>query len=285
MFDLFIAIAAFAAGSLLSGRSDNHNNIKNITPSLHNNNRNTFDQIKSKNLQITDLKKKSVIDGSLNEYEHDKIITLEQDRERIFKEYQDQKQSEILAKAENESEKFQSFDISQEKIHLIQYHVGETVLGKKCRTCGRPMILQFPRNKEICNLHDFFWACTGWYYQECKTTESFSIADMSLFTENNKNEFHINNNELSLIFNDSTIQKHTLTRVGEHRNQSVEEYVCPFHKVPLILKPKKEAGGALDAFFLGCPLWAEENCTFVLKLKSPAQLASFLQKTEDRGII
>lgn len=62
---------------------------------------------------------------------------------------------------------------------------------------------------------------------------------MELFTENNKNEFHVSNDELSLIFNNSEIQKHTLNRVDSHRNQTVEEYVCPFHKEPLILREKK----------------------------------------------
>jgi hypothetical protein len=88
-----------------------------------------------------------------------------------------------------------------------------------------------------------------------------------------------------LIFNERTIQQHTLKRVDAHRNQSVDKYVCPFHKEPLVLRRKNEAGGALDTFFLGCPQWASENCTYVLKLKSPAQLASFLQKTENCGIL
>jgi ssDNA-binding Zn-finger/Zn-ribbon topoisomerase 1 len=280
------AAVAFVAGSLLKNNSDNNRPIKNITPrSTRKTDKDSFDQIKSRNLQITDLQNKAKKDGSLNENEKNKIITLEQDRERIFKDYQNQKQSDVLARAENESEKFKLFNISQDKIHLIQYHVGETVLGKTCYKCGKPMILQFPREKEICDPNDFFWACTGWYYKQCNITQPFTIADLSLFTENNKNEFHIKNDELSLIFNEKSIQQHTLKRVDAHRNQSVDKYVCPFHKEPLVLRRKNEAGGALDTFFLGCPQWVSANCTYVLKLKSPAQLASFLQKTEDCGIL
>ena len=50
-------------------------------------------------------------------------------------------------------------------------------------------------------------------------------------------------------------------------------------------KPQKYNDGALDAFYLGCPLRGENNCSYVMKLKSPAQLAAFLQKTEQRGIL
>ena len=271
---------------MLKNNNDNNRPVKNITPqSSRKKDEEAFYQIKKRNAEIIDLKKKSQRDGTLNEYEKDKIITLEQDREQIFKDYQIQKQSDVIARAENESEKFKSFDISQDKIHLIQYHVGETVLGKTCFKCGKPMILQFPREKEICNHNDFFWACTGWYYQQCSITQPFTIADLSLFTENNKNEFHIKNNELSLIFHEQSIQQHTLKRVDTNRNQSVDKYVCPFHKEPLVLRKKNEAGGALDTFFLACPQWASANCTYVLKLKSPAQLASFLQKTENCGIL
>lgn len=151
------AAVAFVAGSLLKNNSNDNRPSKMIT---HRSSRitdnETFDHIRSKNLQLIDLKKKAQRDGSLTEYEKDKIITLEQDREHIFKDYQNQKQSDVIAKAENESENFKSFDISQDKIHLIQYHVGETVLGKTCFKCGKPMILQFPREKEICNPNDFF---------------------------------------------------------------------------------------------------------------------------------
>jgi len=296
MLDLIFAVAAFAAGSLLSSSSSKNSSssssfsrsrddIIDMNPIKKPSSSDVFYDIKNNNREISDLIQKERRDGCSTEIDRYRILALEKQRDALFKQYQDNKQFNILTKAERENDKFSNFNITQEKLHLIQYHVGETVLGKVCPICKKPMILQFGRNIEVRSLGDFFWACTGWYSKQCNFSESFTLTDMELFTENNKNEFHVSNDELSLIFNNSEIQKHTLNRVDSHRNQTVEEYVCPFHKEPLILREKKKPTGVLDAFFLGCPLWAKENCSYVLKLKSAAQLASFLNKTENQGIL
>ena len=80
---------------------------------------------------------------------------------------------------------------------------------------------------------------------------------------------------------------HTINRMHRHRGDQIDDYVCPIHKEPLILREKHASGGILDAFFLGCPRWSRrgDGCTYVQKLKSPAQLASYLYKTEDKGLL
>ena len=283
---LFAAVAAFTAGSILFDKKTEKTPLKTNKIIVPKSQSEIFSEIREKNKEIIELHKKEEIDGFINENDKSKIINLADKRDAFYKNFEKLKENELINKVNLTPEKFDNFQISQEKIHLIQYHVGETVLGKKCPTCNEPMILQFPRGMESVNFNDFFWACTAWYSRTCNTTEPFRISDMSLFTENNKNEFHINNNSLTQIFNDQSIQNHTLNRVSNHRGETTEDYVCPIHKEPLILRKKNNDGGALDAFFLGCSLWKPNNgCNYVLKLKSPAQLASFLQKTENQGII
>ena len=254
MLDLLLfAIVGFAAGSIFSdGYGEKKRRPIDVTPT-----RTTTDDhfkvIKDNNREILEFKKKLKKDGRLQPYDSGKIITLGNERDRLFNEYKNNKEVEIIENIKTKPNNFEDFIISKDKLHLIQYHVGQTVLGKVCNKCNRPMILQFARNKEISDLSDFFWGCTGWYFEVCKSSEPFIISDFSLLTENNKNEFHITNNDLTNIFDNNMIENHTLKRVGNHVNQAVDDYVCPIHKEPLILKPKKYGAFAGWLIILGIP--------------------------------
>jgi hypothetical protein len=59
------------------------------------------------------------------------------------------------------------------------------------------------------------------------------------------------------------------------------------HNEPLVLKEKKVSTGLLDNYFLSCPRWLPKSlgCNYIVKLKSPAQLASVLEKQTGREIL
>jgi hypothetical protein len=84
-----------------------------------------------------------------------------------------------------------------------------------------------------------------------------------------------------------------LHRIEQHRNQTINSYLCPIHGVELVLRKNRNADnlGALEKYFLGCPYYnlkdkyAKDSCQYVVTLKSPAQLASALKQFEGRGIL
>jgi len=76
-----------------------------------------------------------------------------------------------------------------------------------------------------------------------------------------------------------------LTRL---KQEVTDVYLCPVHNEPMILREKKDADGLLDQYFFGCPRWSPKHgqgCSQIVKLKSPAQLASALEAFYGRGII
>lgn len=261
-------------------------NLSAQTPSRQIDPKRTFSEIKGTNNELQEIWRKEQKDKCLSKIESDRKIALESKREHLYHDYESYKHYQIIQAAQSNPQRYDQFPITSENAHIFQYHVGETVLGKKCYKCQRPMVLQFRRNQMIIIIDDLFWACTGWYYGECNVTQNFVIADVALLDRNDKEEFHITNQKFAEILQTTSIQDTTIRRVRKHQRENIDDYVCPTHKEPLILREKREDTGILDKFFLGCPRWTPQGgCTYVLKLKSPAQLASFLDKTEARGIL
>lgn len=300
MVDFLLGAVAFAAGSFLVKKVYDYFTTPKITYQPHNkenhsgtaNAERTFEAIRAANQEIEELRAKARIDRYLHEKDHEQIADLQKKIDSLYGNYEVRKHKELLEQVDRKSSDFGEYQIKPETLNIIQYHVGETVLNKKCPACHKPMVLQFRRDRIIINLDDFFWACTGYYSHECRNTENFRLTDTKLFTQRNKPEIEITNAELAKTFNDPTIQKNTATRMTRHRNQQVQEYVCPIHKEPLILRQKNYHSGITDQFFLSCPRWKHPDdanyavgCHYVLKLKSPAQLASYLRKAEGKGIL
>lgn len=178
--------------------------------------------------------------------------------------------------------------ISNDTIHLAQYHIGQAAAGKTCRMCGKSMLLQFPRNKNIISADEIFWACIGYYDGSCMHAERYSFEEQKLFSPEPVEEFHISKNELATIYNNANIQRGVEKRMKSHVRYSSDDYICPVHGVRLVLREKKDFKGALDQFFLGCPHWRGEepgSCQYIVKIKSPAQLVAVLKSYEGRGIL
>ncbi|MBP6739730.1 MAG: hypothetical protein KA146_07050 [Leptospiraceae bacterium] len=237
------------------------------------------------NQEITELKKKKVKDGFLSEYELDNISKLKNQLDENFQTLQKSKENESLNNFANSPNNFDSYEITNQTVHILQYHLGQTIFGKKCPKCGNQLLLQFPKDKAIVMLKDFFWGCSGFYLSECKYSSSVTLEDIKLLSKSNIEEFHTDSDTLNKIFSNATVKKGVEARVKKYLNEEHENYFCPIHKVPLVLREKKDFDGALDQFFLGCSLWSNGNCTYVLKIKSAGQLAALLEKNEGKGIL
>jgi hypothetical protein len=192
--------------------------------------------------------------------------------------------------------------IDAEHLHVAQYHIGQPTAGKPCPRCYRPMVLQFPREEQLrvrnesrglSPMHlekgDIYWGCTG-YYQvpSCKQTVPYNLQDAKIFTPKEVEEFTVTQSDLETIYSNPSVQRGAADRLREHQREQTDDYLCPEHGLPLALCEKKNFKGALDQFFLGCPMWKggdRGSCQFIVKLKSPAQLAAALRDREGRGVI
>jgi ssDNA-binding Zn-finger/Zn-ribbon topoisomerase 1 len=199
---------------------------------------------------------------------------------------------ETSQKISQNPENLHSSIITPEKVHILQYHIGQTVLGKKCPRCGNDMILQFPQGQTKIGMEQIFWGCTGYYSTSCNHCEPYHHKDQNLLSPEEIPELSISNSELAEFFSSDLpamkdLRNGVKKRMQEHIKQGTENYVCPVHCEKLILRQKKEFIGALDQFFLGCPMWRygdKTSCQYMVKIKSPAQLAAILKDYEGRGI-
>lgn len=236
--------------------------------------------------EVIELEKKGQRDGYVSARDRERREELEYLQTNKFDQYQEIKEVEIAREHIKNPENYGNSILKDDSAHILQYHMGQVVLEKKCR-CGRPMMLQSKNRLDgsLYRLEDFFWSCTGYYNPpalQCKQTQSFSARDAGFLHKADVFEFQLTNPELTGIFNDTSVQRAVVSRVKSHVSDKDVDTLCPVHLVPRILKEKRENTGALDMFYLGCP---HPGCGQTVKLKSPAQLAAYLSRKEGRGIL
>lgn len=245
--------------------------------------RNSLNEI---NLELQDLWRKYSRDGGLSHGDQERSEELRRKRKKQKEEMWNTKEAESAEKVRNNPTDVDSAIITPDCSHILQYHIGQATFKKKCAICGRDMVLQFPQGKMKIDVSEFFWGCTGYYSNACNNIERFQYSDGKLFTNDNINEFKCSKDDLATIY--KATENTVVARMNNYRNQKADEYICPIHGEPLVLRKKKEATGALDQFFLGCSYWNGNNhgsCSYLVKMKSPAQLAAVLRHFEGRGIL
>lgn len=138
----------------------------------------TIRLVKDVDVEIADLERKRERDRGLSSRDKDhleELLALKQER---FTEYQAAKSQEIGAEVKAKPNQFVEAKISDKRVNLLQFHVGQFVLEKRCRQCQRPMILQHtrkPTDYATFSLSDFFWGCSGFYDKgrQCRNKQPF----------------------------------------------------------------------------------------------------------------
>lgn len=237
--------------------------------------------------EFTELEQKCQRDGTISSYERDRLEELSIRREDKFGQWQKTKTLEVMAEEAANPDAFETSVLNDDKAHVLQFHMGQVVLEKRCH-CGRSMFLQHKNRPDgsLFQLRDFFWSCTGFYNKEpikCKGSQWFQVQDIGLLHKAGVFELQLSRSDLHTIWQETSIQRATLSRVKNHLKEKDGDVLCPIHHVPMVLREKlKHSGVALDMFYLGCPHF---SCGQTVKLKSAAQLAAFLHRKEGRGIL
>jgi len=249
-------------------------------------NKSIHNATKELNDQILDLESKKRRDYSLNENDSQFLASLYSKRDNLKNEMRNNNELIMTEKMQNGHGTYDSIHINNLNSHILQFHVGQTVFGKRCSRCGRPMVLQWKQGMNTVSMSDFFWGCIG-FYEGLRHTEAFEQSDMDLFTRSDRPEFEISSQELSNIAMLPGPKSNIKNRMNEIKREQTDIYLCPIHNEPMILREKKNAQGVLDQYFFGCPRWLPNGrgCSQIVKLKSPAQLASALEAYYGRGIL
>ena len=248
------------------------------------------DELETIDIEVVDLERKNNRDGYKSRNDQERREELEFLRGEKFKKYQEIKKKEILEDQSKKSEDYETSILTNNSTHILQYHMGQVVLEKKCRNprCGRPMVLKSKSRLDgsLYRLDDFFWSCTGFHNppnSQCRGIQNFKAADIGFLHKSDIFEFQVSSQELSIIFDAKSIKTATVDRVKSHLKQKDDETLCPIHHIPMLLREKLDHQGmALDMFSLRCP---HQGCQQLVKLKSPAQLAAYLSRQEGRGIL
>ncbi len=241
---------------------------------------------KDLNDQILELELKKRKDHTLSQNDNQRLTSLYSKRDNLKDEIRSNNEMLMTEKMQNGQGTYDSIHINNVNSHILQFHVGQTVFGKRCRQCGRPMVLQWKQGMQTVSMTDFFWGCIG-FYEGLRHHEAFNQGDMDLFTRIDRPEFEMSSQALSNIVVLSGPKSNITKRMSDIKREQTDVYLCPIHNEPMVLREKKDALGLLDQYFFGCPRWLPNSlgCSQIVKLKSPAQLASALEAFYGRGIL
>lgn len=239
-----------------------------------------FDAIRDTNDQIDDLRNKWRRDGGLNEYDRATFEALRERRTATFIDLSEARVVHLASEVRQDSTAFGDLSITDSNPQVMQFHAGQTVTGKTCRVCERPMILQWRREGSVGSARDFFWGCSGYYHNKaCRRKEPFDALDRSLFTKVDRQEFTIQPQALDAIA--ESHEDHVVKRMGEVVDVENATYCCPIHHEPMRLYRKRsDAKGLLDLYSYRC-----SRCGYLQKLKSAAQLSAALETGTGRGLL
>ena len=239
-----------------------------------------------------ELKLKERRDHSLSRADKERVRELSSERESLFRQYGAAKQRAVIGATVAAPEDYAQTALSDERTNVLQYHLGMVRLEKSCPNCRRPMVLNH-RIGGGHQLQDFFWSCTSFYEKGaasvCKVL-NIDLKDLALLHRKDVPELQVKGSELTALIEQPLMVKQVTARMEEHRNRDEDpEVLCPVHHIPMLLQRKREHDGTLlDMYHLRCPyLRADETgrCPQMVKLKSTAQIASYLARVEGRGIL
>jgi len=285
--------------SWTDSRNRNQNNAANKNERTSRSSRTKSQEVKQDlktvDVEVVDLERREKRDGRVSTKDQERKQELELLRTEKFKEFLDRKSAEFADEQSAKPEEYETSIINNEKVHILQFHMGQFGLEKRC-SCGQPMILQCKTRIDGSpyQLNDFFWSCVTYYNQfipNCRPSQKFTAKDLGLLHKSDIPEFQLSNQDLSTIFHQPSVEIAVIKRVKSHLQEKDDDILCPVHYLPMILREKKEhKGAALDMFYLACPHNPDAKnyfagCQQKVKLKSPAQLAAYLQRSENRGIL
>lgn len=255
-------------------------------------------ELQEVNAEVMKLRKQYIDRGGLSDQQKRRSAELKQRRDAINLEISAIDQLLTAKEIVAEEKTYRPVVITDANAQVLQYHVGQSTHNKTC-DCGRPMVLQWDRQKSTAGLHDFFWGCSGFYIHvngctACTRTKRLTFEDLNLFANMNRPEFEINSATLTR----ETINPVKARRIRQaldgirdsHRGKrlGIAVYRCPIHGESLRLERKNQATSQLlDEYFLGCPRWLPQDagCNFVVKLKSAAQISSVLDAEHHKGVL
>ena len=259
---------------------------KNRTVNLTLSNKSIHIATKEINDQIQEIELKKRRDNKLTYNDSQLLNSLYQRRDSLKDEIRGNNELLIVEKMQNQEGVYNSIHVHNVNSHILQFHVGQTVFGKRCRQCQRPMTLQWKIGMHTLLMTDFFWGCIG-FYEGIKHFEPFVQSDMDLFTRVDRPEFEMSSQTLSNIIMMPGPQTSITKRMNDIKKEQTDVYLCPIHNEPMVVREKKDAQGLLDQYFFGCSRWLPngQGCGQIVKLKSPAQLSSALEAFYGRGIL
>jgi len=218
-----------------------------------------------------------------NNADRQKIDDLNQEKKKIYEKYQEAQGECVRNQYEQDPDKFARSELNRGNENKLLYHTGLISLEKKCPSCGRLMRLQH-KTVEDPQFSDFFWQCIGYYAgTQCKTL-SFRPSDIDLINRTDIEELSVDNGTLTTIASAKSTQESIDRRLEGHLGEKDVDVVCPVHMTAMELREKQGPVNMplLDKYHLRC---THKGCSQTTKLKSWAQLASYLNRQEGQGIL
>lgn len=237
------------------------------------------------NDELTELDAKARRDGNLNPSDAARARALRAERDAAVAE-----RNAATVEAQEQRDKAGlviPVEISPEKLHVIDAHVGQGLLNEVCPDCNRPMLLQKRQKTDPRRpLDGYAMSCTGFFEKvasglpACSRWVSVDPGKLTLQVDIKQTDFQHSRREIQAAIDKDQDQAKLVRRLREHRRRHVPATQCPVHKEGLLLREKRDPTSLLDTFYLRC-----NHCEHTVKLKTAGQLSLVLHQLEGIGLI
>lgn len=243
-----------------------------------------FRQLEDVNDKIHELHTKKARDKHLSRHDLEKLEELLAQRRELRTRVDSAREYQQAQDIAHHSSDYESQIVDPASPNALTRLAGQSMLGKPCSRCGRPMALRWATKIVNPTVDDLFWGCTGFFVKNeigqpvCKKSETLSHHDRQVFAVVRPG-MELPQERLNRIVEAPGSKRTIQKKLSHHIAEGGENYLCPVHHLPMELREKRNADSLLDTYYLRCP-----KCEQMVKIKSAIQLDEIMSQLGGEGL-
>lgn len=282
---------AFLKGVVQLGRSIVHEVLEEIDKSaigqavtrvIHGYADKAFSKTKELAEEERELAEKLLRDGRRSASDDERLLELNEERERIRKEVEKQDAAQAAAELRQRAE-----EVGQHAVNDDELSFNSGLLSSKTCSCGGVMTIRQGAINEATGQRNFFWACTSKPHV-CKPISFDPRKEPLTIVRPSDAELDMPTEARRAAWNHPDVLKKSHERLRGHLDEEDNKVLCPHHVTPMRLMQRRGAGGRLlDSYEYVCTgVHADGRfCAFTEPVKTMPQVAALFHRKEGSGIL
>lgn len=229
-----------------------------------------------------ELATKFLRDGRRSSSDHDRLLEIAAERERLRKELDAARSQESARELEDRKDSIIAASITDDDASAA---VG--LLASKACSCGEPMQLRQRGFNSGTQRRSFYWVCTSTPHKCLVLPFNPTIEEAKVLRQPDPN-FDMSLRDRRAVWTRKDVVVETAGRLRQGLDERDEAIVCPTHLEPMKLVEKPSANGTLlSTYEYVCRGVDAEGlrCKHRIPVETFAQVSEILRRREGEGII